>query len=211
MWLPWACMCSFWESLAGLSGTHNLLLPLVHVCGTASSLVLTATSCSALFCTLWPLDIQSMWAPHQHPTSGETDTIPLSSHVKSRHTRGMFYSPSSISRERSLELCAFSRSCQVVLATGCHPSFSLVSAAFRYPHYASSFSAPNAVPQKPVLRAVLHRDGMLDPLSTPLSPSWRKSQRLGCSCLVLSCDSLGGGLTWGKWNCFSYPFQCSCF
>lgn len=107
-----------------------------------------------------------MWASRQCPTSGKTDTISLSSSMKRWCTRNIYSSP-FFPMERSLELCTFS-SCQVVLATGCHPPFSLVSAAFRHPYYASSCSAPNEAQQKLALQAAFYRAGMLDPLSTSI-------------------------------------------
>ena len=63
--------------------------------------------------------------------------------------------------------------------------------------------------QKPFPWAVLWRAGMLEACST-LLPPWGKCCELGCSLLAPNYAVLGEGLRSLTWNCFPYPFQCSC-
>lgn len=60
--------------------------------------------------------------------------------------------PLSQRRETLRYVCAFSQSCQVMWAIGCHSSLSLVSASFRHSYYASSYHAASEAQQKPSLR-----------------------------------------------------------
>lgn len=97
--------------------------------------------------------------------------------------------PLSQRRETLSYVCAFSQSCQVAWAIGCHSSLSLVSAAFIHSYYASFYSAASEARQKPSLWAALHGVGVLDALCS-LSLLKEKSEA-GCSCLALSCGGLG--------------------
>lgn len=99
LWNPLvrAFVCNFSESLAGSLWCLFVALQVLWCYSSKASMP---------SCTQMPPAIQRMWAPHQHPTSGETDTIPLCGPMKSFWCTGItFYSSPSLPKERSLELC----------------------------------------------------------------------------------------------------------